>query len=113
MQDESHSPEGWHKADIVRALKLKGFTQRKLSQKHKLSPSAVSVCLVKRWPRVEKIIARTIGVPAHVIWPPRYHRRAVPIKRGCNKESRRNGCGSSATIPTAPTGAPRLRAGSA
>lgn len=107
MHGELSPSDGMHKADIVAALKRKGFTQRGLSLKHKLSPSAVSVCLVKRWPKVELIIARTIGVPAHEIWPPRYDRAALPIKRGGKKESRRNDCGRSATIPelrTRPSG---------
>lgn len=103
MQDRSEPPKGMHKADIVAALKRKGFTQRGLSIRHKLSPSAVSVCLVKRWPKVERIIARTIGVPAHEIWPPRYDRVGVPIKRGGKKESRRNDCGPSETIPASRT----------
>jgi Ner family transcriptional regulator len=84
------SPLGWHNADIVAALKRKGFTQRGLSAKHRLSPSAVSVCLQKKWPKVEQIIADELGVPASDIWPPRYP-SAMPIKRGNKvKSSGRN-----------------------
>lgn len=82
MQSASNPSLGWHNADIVAALKRKGFTQRALSIKSGLSPSAVSVALAKPWPRVEQIIADAIGVPPDQIWPPRYSASLVTIKRG-------------------------------
>ncbi len=88
QSDSDPSLDGWQNANIVAALKLKGFTQRSLSIRHKLSPSAVSVALQKPWPKVEAIIAKAIEVPAHHIWPSRYDCHGVPIKRGAPKVSR-------------------------
>lgn len=81
------SPPGWKRADIVAAIKNAGFTLEKLGTDHGYSASAINVALLKQWPAVEKIIAETIGVAAHLIWPPRYDRPGVPIKRGRTKES--------------------------
>lgn len=81
------SPPGWKRADIVAAIKNAGFTLEKLATDHGYSASAINVALIKQWPAVEKIIAETIGVAASVIWPPRYDRLGVPIKRGRTKES--------------------------
>lgn len=81
-------PPGMKRATIVAAIKNAGHTLEGLSKINGLSRTAVSVALCKRWPKVEQIIAEAIGVPAHLIWPPRYDRLGVPIKRGSKKESR-------------------------
>lgn len=73
---------GWTRAQIVAAIKDAGFTLEGLSEIHELSKSAVSTAISKPWPAVEKLIAETIGVAPHKIWPPRYSRKGVPIKRG-------------------------------
>jgi Ner family transcriptional regulator len=75
--------------DIVVAIKKAGLSLEKLALNNDLSKAAVSVCLRKPWPKVEQIIAETIGVQAHLIWPSRYDRPGVPIKRGGTKESKR------------------------
>lgn len=69
------------------AIKNRGFTLKKLATDHGYSSAAINVALLKQWPAVEKIVADTIGVAAHVIWPPRYDRFGLPIKRGRTKES--------------------------
>lgn len=81
-------PVEWTKATIVAAIKNKGHTLTELSRKNGYSPAAINVCLCKPWPKVQEIIAQVIGVPAHVIWPPRYDHKGMPIKRGKTKESR-------------------------
>lgn len=81
-------PPGMKRATIVAAIKNAGHTLEELSKINGFSRTAVSVALCKPWPKVEQIIAATIGVPAHVIWPPRYDRHGMPIKRGSKKESR-------------------------
>lgn len=78
----------WTRANIVAAIKNKGHTLTGLAKINGYSDAAISVCLCKPWPKVEEIVARVIGVPAHVIWPPRYDHRGMPIKRGKTKESR-------------------------
>ena len=77
----------WTRATIVAAIKNKGHTLTGLAKINGYSSASISVCLCKPWPKVEKIIARVIGVPAHIIWPPRYDHKGMPIKRGKTKES--------------------------
>lgn len=80
------------RAQIVAAIKDVGYTLERLSEINGLSKSAISTGISKPWPRVERIIARTIGLPPQKIWPPRYSRKGVPIKRGRKvKSSGRNG----------------------
>jgi Ner family transcriptional regulator len=74
---------------IVAAIKDAGFTLESLSETNGLSKSAISTGISKPWPQVEAIIARTIGISAQEIWPPRYDRAGMPIKRGKTKESKR------------------------
>src|SRR5690242_5337161 len=87
MQQPAPS-EGLTRNQIVAAIKDRGFTLEKLSVDHGLSSGACSVALSKPWPRVERIIARTIGVSPQKIWPPRYSGNGVPIKRGGKVKSR-------------------------
>jgi Ner family transcriptional regulator len=77
------------RASIIAAIKNAGFTLKRLSEIHGLSPAACSVCLSKPWPQVEKIIATVIGIPPHKIWPPRYSPKGMPIKRGARVKSSR------------------------
>jgi Ner family transcriptional regulator len=82
------SPRDWHSADITRELTIRGLTKRGLSTRHGLSPHAVSVALLKKWPRVERIIADALGTRPELIWPSRYA-SAVTIKSGGKKKSSR------------------------
>ena len=75
------------RADIVAAIKKRGYSLEGLSRKHGLSKTAVSVCLCKPWPHVEQLVAATIGVEVHKIWPSRYDRTGLPIKRGRKAKS--------------------------
>jgi len=62
----------WHHANIIAALKKKGWTLRRLSIYHGYSPGLCRHALVKRYPNAERLIAEAIGVPPWVIWPSRY-----------------------------------------
>jgi Ner family transcriptional regulator len=73
---------GMSRNDIIAAIKNAGYTLKGLSELNGLSPAAVSVCLSRPWPKVERIIADAISVPPHRIWPPRYACEGKPIKRG-------------------------------
>lgn len=66
------NPEDWHRADVVAALHKKGWSLRKLSVHHGLSPTALKNALDKPWPKAEKHIADAIGITPWQIWPSRY-----------------------------------------
>lgn len=65
----------WHRADILAALKKKGWSLRALSIECGLGYSTLKSALDKPYPKVERIIASAIGVPPEVIWAERYARR--------------------------------------
>lgn len=67
------SPEDWHPADIVAAVRKRGLTLRKLSVARGLGPGALKNALSYPYIRAQAIIAEFIGVPPQEIWPSRYN----------------------------------------
>lgn len=65
----------WHRADIVAALKKKGWSIAALSRAAGLKSNTLKTALEMPYLKGEKIIARAIGVPPEQIWPTRYDRR--------------------------------------
>jgi Ner family transcriptional regulator len=70
----------WDAPEIIAALKRLGWSLRQLSQANGLQPGTLGQALRRPYPRAERIIANTIGVPARELWPERY-----------SKPSRNNG----------------------
>lgn len=68
--------QDWHKALIVAHLHMKGTSLRQLAAENELYPTALSVALIRPWPKAEGIIAHAIGVTPSEIWPARYAKRA-------------------------------------
>ena len=76
----SHPPKkpvasDWHPSDVKAAVEKAGWSLRQLGFAHGYSgDSALSEVFRRPWPKVERIIAKTIGV-SHpmVIWPSRYN----------------------------------------
>jgi Ner family transcriptional regulator len=66
------SPEDWHPADIVAALRKKGWSLRRLSMHYQLSPDTLKAAIQVPYPNGEKLIAAAIGVKPWEIWPSRY-----------------------------------------
>lgn len=67
------SPEDWHRADIVAAVRKAGWSLRRLSAHYGYaSPSTLTNALARHWPKGERIIADAIGVAPEEIWPSRY-----------------------------------------
>ncbi|MEW9901075.1 helix-turn-helix domain-containing protein [Chitinivorax sp. PXF-14] len=69
------TPHNWHRADVVAALKKKGWSLRRLSLQSGLAPTTLSTALERPWPKAERIIAAAIGLPPEHIWPERYAKR--------------------------------------
>lgn len=53
-------------------LQLKGLTLSDLARRLNVTPSAVLNVKTVHYPRIERAIAREIGVSAEAIWPERY-----------------------------------------
>ena len=72
----------WHPADVLAALKKRGFSLVKLSTDHGYHPTAAGKALKRSWPAMEAIIAEAIGVKPETIWPSRYaaQRLAKPAR---------------------------------
>lgn len=65
----------WHRADIIAGLKKNGWSLRLLADEVGFSYNTVKSALDKPYPKMERIIADAVGVPAEVIWPERYEKR--------------------------------------
>lgn len=68
---EKRRETGWHPAEIICALKIKGETLASVGAKltPKLSRKTLSWALTKPHWRANKAIADFIGVPLHELWP--------------------------------------------
>ena len=76
--DMSKKPatQDWHKDDIKAALRKKGYTLRGLSFANGyLCADTASQALIRSYPKVERIIAKALGVKPEEIWPSRYLHR--------------------------------------
>ena len=69
------TPKNWHRADIVAALKKKGWSLRALSMEAGLSTNTLRSALAAPYLKGERIIAAAIGVKPEEIWPERYAAR--------------------------------------
>lgn len=64
----------WHPADVVAALRKKGWSLQQLAKEHGYAGrSALSKALAEPYPKAEAIIAETLGVAPQTIWPTRYN----------------------------------------
>ena len=61
--------KGMHPADIVAAVKKCGTNLRQLALCNGFGASTLRAALHKPHPRAQKLIADTIGIPVHKIWP--------------------------------------------
>ena len=67
------APQDWHKSDIKAALEKLGITLKGLSLKNGYrSVDAAAQALQRPYPKMERIIAKEIGVKPETIWPSRY-----------------------------------------
>ncbi len=65
-------PKDWHPADVIAALRKRGFTLAGLSIANEYHPTAAGKALRQSWPAMELIIAKALGLDARAIWPQRY-----------------------------------------
>lgn len=67
--DYPRPPSGWHRADIIAAVRKRGANLAELGRRIGLSRKSMSWALIRRHERANLAIAEFIGVPAHELWP--------------------------------------------
>lgn len=63
------SPEGWHPADIIAAVRKSGSTMMEVAIAAGFHPSALSHCLRFPVPDANKAIAAHLDKHVHELWP--------------------------------------------
>lgn len=74
--------DGWSWDAILAALREKGYTLKTFEQAYRLGSRSASQTRYKRHPRVDKALARCVGVPVWEIFPQRYDVSGQPIRGG-------------------------------
>ena len=78
MEQKNAENRDWHRADVVAALRKKGWTVRALSIEAGLAPDTLRCALQFSYPKGERIIAAAIGIKPEEIWPSRFEARKKP-----------------------------------
>lgn len=64
----------WHAADVVAALRKKGWSLQQLALFHGYaSRTSLAKALATPYPKAEQIIAEALGIQPREIWPTRYN----------------------------------------
>ncbi len=77
-----------HSADIVAAVKKSGTSLRRLGLDHGFGASTLRAALHKPHPRAQALIAKTIGMPLHEIWPEWFDETGARVGAGRNRPAR-------------------------
>lgn len=73
------SHEDWHPAEVVAAIRMKGFSLRQLALLNGYgNANSLTSALRRPYPLAEALIAEAIGVEPKTIWPSRYDRSGEP-----------------------------------
>lgn len=73
------APQDWHPSDVKAALDKAGWSLRQLGfHHHYTGDSSLSEVFRRPWPKVERIIASTLGRKPEEIWPSRYDAEGRP-----------------------------------
>jgi Ner family transcriptional regulator len=86
----SKPAEDMHRADIVAALRKKGWTLSRLSIHHGYIRTALGNCLRCSWPHGQRLIAEALGVKPWEIWPSRYDEYGQPSSGRRERGGRRS-----------------------
>lgn len=77
------SQKDWHPADIVAALRKRGYTLRDIAREEGLQDSStLSKAMVQSYPAGERRLAKYAGVPVQDMFPTRYYEDGTKIPRG-------------------------------
>jgi Ner family transcriptional regulator len=76
--------EGWHRQDVVAAVKKRGSNLAKLSREHGFARTTMHAALYRRHPRAQAVIADFLGVRPRDIWPHWYGGAPCDPHKGAN-----------------------------
>ena len=65
----------WDRADILCALRKKGWSLRALAKEGGVSYNTLKSVLDKPYPKMERLVANAIGVAPEIIWASRFAKR--------------------------------------
>ncbi len=68
LEEPKKTAVDWHRADILAALRKKGWSLRSLAAEGNVSYNTLKSALDKSYPKMERLIANAIGVPPEIIW---------------------------------------------
>ncbi|ELW2866276.1 helix-turn-helix domain-containing protein [Salmonella enterica] len=66
------TPEDWHRADIIAALRKRGISLAQLSRDQGLAPRTLNNAFERHYPKAEGIIAKALDMKPEQLWPSRY-----------------------------------------
>lgn len=104
METKDLQAEGWHRADILAAVRKKGSNLASIARSIGLAPQSMYWAMISPHARANLAVAEFLGVPASTIWPqwfdgdgklisktplPRPRPHAEPIPRGSSASSPR------------------------
>jgi Ner family transcriptional regulator len=72
---------GWHRAEVICAVRLKGQTVAGIGRVCGLSRKSMSWALIKPHPRANRAIAEFLGVPLCELWPQWFDEGGTLISR--------------------------------
>lgn len=75
----SRTDTGWHRADILAAVKKRGTSMQALSLASGFAESTLRASMYRRHPKANAAIAAFIGVPVHDLWPHWYRVSGNPL----------------------------------
>lgn len=77
-RNENAEAKDWHRAELVAALHMRGWSLRQLSLSANLSEGAFARATRMPYPRAERAIADALGLHPRDIWPTRYDAAGLP-----------------------------------
>jgi Ner family transcriptional regulator len=81
--------QDWHPADVVAALRKKGWSLQQLALHHGYAGrTSLSSALAAPYPKAEAIVAEALGVAPQEIWPSRYNADGTPNRKRGSKPMR-------------------------
>ena len=80
VSNDTGSGDDWDRGQIREALLVEGFTLNGLERAAGLPSGAVNQALIKRYPKVDRVIAAVLKRELHEIWPNRYSENGESIR---------------------------------
>lgn len=81
MSRRPSATRGWSWNKVIFALRERGHTVASVARAEGLSDKGGRQVSSRRWPRMQRAIARALGVTPQEIWPERYDDEGIPVRK--------------------------------